>query len=100
MVSRLTSKQLEKALGNLRTWGFRQERPAIFRRLEFASFREAMGFMIEVALEAEKADHHPEWFNVYNKLDIWLTTHDVAGVSEKDINLALKINQIFTKYEH
>lgn len=100
MVSRLTNKQLEKVLGKMQNWEFRQERRAIFRRLEFANFKEAIGFMNEVALEAEKAYHHPEWFNVYNKLDIWLTTHDAAGVSERDISLALKIDEIFLIFQY
>ena len=63
-------------------------RPAIARTLRFADFNAAFGFMTRVALQAEKMDHHPEWSNVYNKVEIVLTTHDANGVTEKDVSLA------------
>ncbi len=64
------------------------ERDTIVKTYKFADFKTAWGFMSSVALMAEQMDHHPEWFNVYNKVDVTLTTHDVDGVSEKDVELA------------
>ena len=63
-------------------------RPAIARTLRFADFNAAFGFMTRVALTADKMDHHPEWSNVYNRVDILLTTHDADGLSERDAKLA------------
>ena len=64
------------------------ERDAIARKLRFGDFNAAFGFMARVALKAEQMDHHPEWFNVYNRVEVVLTTHDAGGVSEKDVALA------------
>lgn len=63
-------------------------RDAIEKKFQFKDFNEAFGFMSRVALKAEKMDHHPEWFNVYNKVDITLSTHDCGGLSQKDVTLA------------
>jgi 4a-hydroxytetrahydrobiopterin dehydratase len=63
-------------------------RDAVKKAFAFADFNEAWGFMSRVALAAERADHHPEWFNVYNKVEITLTTHDAGGLSERDVRLA------------
>jgi 4a-hydroxytetrahydrobiopterin dehydratase len=62
--------------------------------LRFADFAEAFGFMSRVAILAEKADHHPEWFNVYNRVEILLTTHDAGGLSRRDVDLASAIDAI------
>ncbi|MDP3802694.1 4a-hydroxytetrahydrobiopterin dehydratase [Brevundimonas sp.] len=64
------------------------ERPAIERRLAFADFNAAFGFMTRVALLADKVDHHPEWSNVYNRVEVLLTTHDAGGVTGKDVDMA------------
>lgn len=64
------------------------DRPAIERELSFADFNAAFGFMTRVALYADKADHHPEWSNVYNRVQVLLTTHDAGGVTDKDVALA------------
>lgn len=72
-------------------------RDAIARSLVFADFSQAFGFMSRVALAAEKADHHPEWSNVYKRVDIVLSTHDAGGVTEKDIALARTIEKILKK---
>lgn len=94
----MTAALDELALGELaRTlpcWTHDMERSALHRRLKFSSFSAAFGAMTQIAIEAEKADHHPEWFNVYDRLDVWLTTHDVGGVSERDVNLARIIDRI------
>ena len=70
-------------------WNDLQDRDAISKRFVFTDFNQAWGFMNRVALVAEKMDHHPEWFNVYNKVDVTLSTHDCGGLSDKDIKLAL-----------
>lgn len=76
------------ALSSLPGWTPVDGRDAIFRSYRFADFNAAFAFMTRVALQAEKADHHPEWFNVWNRVDVTLATHDANGVTEKDIELA------------
>ncbi len=88
MSAKLTGKTREKALANLKGWSKVRGRDAIEKSYKFKDFNEAFGFMSRVALAAEKADHHPEWANVYNRVDVVLTTHDAGGVSEKDVKLA------------
>lgn len=90
----LDEKARDEALGGLRGWTFDPARKGIARSLRFADFGEAFAFMTRVALEAEKADHHPEWSNVWNRVDILLTTHSDGGVTGKDIALARRIEAI------
>ena len=80
------------ALDGLPDWDYDEARDAITRTVQFADFAEAFGFMARVALVAEKRDHHPEWTNVWNRVDILLTTHDAGGLSERDIELAEAID--------
>ena len=88
MTRKLTDTERSAALGTLPLWTPEQGRDAISRSIRFKDFNTAFGFMSRVALMAEKLDHHPEWFNVYNRVDITLSTHDAGGVSERDIDLA------------
>ncbi|HJS12947.1 4a-hydroxytetrahydrobiopterin dehydratase [Sphingopyxis sp.] len=90
----LAPNALEAALQNLPAWRYDAKRRALFRSLVLEDFGEAMGLMVRIGIEAEKADHHPEWSNVYNRLDIWLTTHDANGVSDRDLHLARRIDAI------
>ena len=76
------------ALKELPQWRKVDGRDAIARKFEFKDFNMAFGFMSRVALLAEKMDHHPEWFNVYNKVEVVLSTHDAGGVTENDIKMA------------
>jgi len=69
-------------------WTLREDGKAITRTFTFADFNEAFGFMTQVALYADKADHHPEWFNVYNRVEMTLTTHDAGGLSARDVAMA------------
>ena len=88
MANKLTGVARQEALAGLPGWSESEERNAICKKYHFKNFNQALGFMIRVALEAEKMDHHPEWTNVYNTVDVTLTTHDAGGLSEKDIELA------------
>ncbi|MFZ9733548.1 MAG: 4a-hydroxytetrahydrobiopterin dehydratase [Burkholderiaceae bacterium] len=75
-------------LAALPGWVLAADGLSISRQYVFSDFRSAFGFMTQVALAAEKADHHPEWFNVYNRVDMRLTTHEAGGLSERDFALA------------
>jgi 4a-hydroxytetrahydrobiopterin dehydratase len=88
MTAKLTGPARAAALAALEKWKEVAGRDAIQRSLKFADFNQAWGFMSRVALAAEKADHHPEWSNVYNRVDIVLSTHDAGGLSDKDVALA------------
>lgn len=94
MVERLHGSARGSAIRQLNGWNEVEDRDAIRKTYHFGSFREAWGFMSEVALLAEKMDHHPEWFNVYNRVEIILTTHAVEGLTELDIALARAIDEI------
>lgn len=88
----LSKEELNTALSQLNGWSVKDGK--LHRQLKFASFVEAFGFMSSVALVAEAAGHHPEWFNVYNRVTIDLTTHDAGGITTKDIELARKVNAL------
>lgn len=94
MSQRLTPDARGAALAILPHWTFEAEPEAISRQFDFANFVEAFGFMSRVALLAEKADHHPDWSNVYGKVAITLSTHDAGGLTQKDIDLAGKIDAL------
>jgi 4a-hydroxytetrahydrobiopterin dehydratase len=93
-VEKIAKAELMAALIGLNGWQSLSGRDAIAKSFKFANFRQAFAFMTQVALLAEKADHHPEWSNVYNRVDIVLTTHDAGGVSQRDIELAENIDKI------
>ena len=94
MTAKLTGKALTDALAKLKAWKKASRGGAIHKSFKFADFNEAWGFMTRVAMAAEKADHHPEWSNVYNKVDIRLTTHDAGGLSKRDAAMAGAIDAI------
>ncbi len=85
---KLNNEQLSSALEQLPEWQKMENRDAICRTFRFGDFSEAFGFMTRAALIAEKLDHHPEWFNVYNRVEVTLATHDAGGITELDIELA------------
>ena len=80
------------AVGRLPSWSVAEGRDAIVRKLRFETFAQAFGFMAQVALAAERMDHHPEWFNVYNRVEITLATHESGGVTDRDVKLAVAID--------
>jgi 4a-hydroxytetrahydrobiopterin dehydratase len=88
MATKLTEDERKRAITGLRGWTEVDGRDAIKKSFRFADFNRAFGFMSRVALMAEKLDHHPEWFNVYNRVDVTLATHDAGGVTHLDIELA------------
>lgn len=90
----LSESGRDAGLGDLPGWAFDEARSGIAKSFKFADFGAAFAFMTRIALEAEKADHHPEWSNVWNRVDILLTTHSDGGVTEKDIALAARIEAI------
>ncbi len=85
---RLTEAERQAALGELGGWTMVTEREAIAKQFKFKDFNAAFGFMTRVALKAEQLDHHPEWTNVWNRVDITLTTHSAKGLTELDVALA------------
>jgi 4a-hydroxytetrahydrobiopterin dehydratase len=94
MAAPLSSEARTAALAKLPAWSAVEGRDAITRTFTFADFSQAFGFMTQVALLAEKADHHPEWSNVWNRVDILLTTHDAGGLSARDVKLAKQIDAL------
>ncbi|KAB2721861.1 4a-hydroxytetrahydrobiopterin dehydratase [Brucella intermedia] len=92
--NRLTENELNEALNELEGWQKVDGREAISKSFRFKDFNAAFGFMTRTALHAEKLDHHPEWFNVYNRVDVTLSTHSENGITELDIKLAGKMNAI------
>lgn len=90
---KLTPEAVTEALAVLNDWSLAEDGCSIRRKLRFASFAQAFGFMSEVAIAAEKLDHHPEWTNVYSRVDITLTTQDSKGLTERDIKLAKIIDK-------
>jgi len=91
-VEQLSEEERADALDALDEWDFDEARDAITRTFTFADFSEAFAFMTRVALLAEKADHHPEWTNVWNRVDILLTTHEASGLSARDVAMAEAID--------
>jgi 4a-hydroxytetrahydrobiopterin dehydratase len=94
MVDRLVGAARHAALGTLHGWSEVADRDAIRKSYHFSDFSEAWGFLSRIALIAEKMDHHPEIFNVYNRVEIVLSTHDAGGLSERDIKEAQAIDEI------
>ena len=94
MVQKLDDAARSALLARFPEWTHEPVRDAITRQFKFADFAQAFGFMASVAIIAEKMDHHPEWSNVYNRVDILLTTHDADGLSDRDAKLAEAIENL------
>jgi 4a-hydroxytetrahydrobiopterin dehydratase len=90
----LSDTEIAAALSGLPGWSRAEGRSAIVKKFQFADFNEAWGFMSRVALLAESQNHHPEWFNVWNRVEITLSTHDAGGLSARDVKLAAAIEQV------
>ena len=94
MVEKLDEAAREALPERLPEWRLVEGRDALARSFRFRDFSQAWGFMARVALLAETQDHHPEWFNVYNRVDITLATHDAGGLSRRDVELAEAIDRL------
>ena len=94
MKAKLTGEARKSALAGLTGWSEVSGRDAITKKFVFKDFNAAFGFMTRAALVAEKLDHHPEWFNVYKTVEVTLSTHDSAGVTELDVKLAATMNEL------
>ena len=87
-MDKLSAEDRKRFLADHPNWTMVDGRDAMSASFRFENFVDAFGFMTQIALRAEKMDHHPEWFNVYNRVEVTLTTHDADGVTEKDVELA------------
>jgi 4a-hydroxytetrahydrobiopterin dehydratase len=94
MAQKLTTEARKSALSKLSGWAEAAGRDAISKTFTFKDFNQAFGFMTRAALVAEKMDHHPEWFNVYKKVEVTLSTHDAGGVTDLDVKLAEAMDKI------
>lgn len=94
MIQKLTATERQTALTTLSDWAFDPDQDAITRQFKFKNFSQAFAFMTQVALLAEKADHHPEWHNVYNQLTVSLSTHSAGGLTQKDVDMAKAIDAL------
>ncbi len=92
MIKKLTKTEVTQKLKRLSGWKMVKGRNAITKTFKFRDFMQAFGWMTSMAIYAEKKDHHPEWFNVYSTVEVVLSTHDIGGVSNLDIELAKKMN--------
>ncbi|UUX51885.1 4a-hydroxytetrahydrobiopterin dehydratase [Nisaea acidiphila] len=94
MMEKLTGPDRDRALAGLPDWSLAEGRDAITRKYRFADFKTAFAFMTAVAEIADEMDHHPEWFNVYNRIDVTLSTHDAGGLTMLDIDLAVQMDEL------
>jgi 4a-hydroxytetrahydrobiopterin dehydratase len=92
-MAKLDAPDIQQKLPGLTGWELKNEK--LYRLFVFEDFVAAFEFMQAVAVEAEAMNHHPEWFNVYNRVEVYLTTHDVGGISDKDFALAGKMSDLF-----
>lgn len=91
----LDPNRLDTLLADLPQWSCDRQAGTLFREFRFNDFAEAFGFMARMAIHSESANHHPEWFNVYNRVAVTLTTHDAQGLTERDIAWARLADQAF-----
>jgi 4a-hydroxytetrahydrobiopterin dehydratase len=98
LIEKLSPTAAAELLATLKHWQHDEKRGAITREFVFADFAQAFAFMTQIAIQAEKRNHHPEWFNVYNRVNITLTTHDVDGLSQRDIDLARYADAVYSAF--
>ncbi|MDB2445553.1 MAG: 4a-hydroxytetrahydrobiopterin dehydratase [Nitrosopumilus sp.] len=89
---KLSESSIEEKLKNLPGWSIKKDK--LHKEFQFNDFNQAFGFMTRAAMEIEKMNHHPEWFNVYNRITVELTTHDAGGITDNDVNLARILNSL------
>lgn len=93
-IGKLSAQQVQEKLGALQNWQLADDGLSISKVFQFKDFNAAFGFMTRVALKADKMNHHPEWFNVYNRVEVTLNTHDAQGLTELDFRLAAFMDQV------
>lgn len=98
MAEKLNAEDTSHEVASLDGWSMAEGREAIEKQFAFKTFNEAFAFMAQAALKAEKMDHHPEWFNVYNRVDVTLATHDAGGITMLDIELAKFMDAAAAKF--
>ena len=98
MLEKLNKTSSTELLATLPNWKHDDERGAISREFVLTDFAQAFAFMTQIAIQSEKRNHHPEWFNVYNRVTITLTTHDVSGLSQQDIDMAHYADAAFANF--
>jgi len=91
-MTRLLESDIEEELKKLTGWSVKNDK--LHKEFQFNNFNQAFGFMTRAAMEIEKMNHHPEWFNVYNRITVELTTHDAGGITNNDVNLARILNSL------
>ena len=91
-MTRLLESDIEEELKKLTGWSVKNDK--LHKEFQFDNFNQAFGFMTRAAMEIEKMNHHPEWFNVYNRITVELTTHDAGGITDNDVNLARILNSL------
>ena len=96
MAEKLNDQQITEGLGRLDGWSRVEGREAIFKKFQFSNFSQAFGWMTRVALQAETMNHHPEWFNVWNRVEVTLATHDAGGLTQLDLKLAAAMDKLAT----
>ncbi len=94
MSRKLTDEEIETKLADLTGWEKTTERSAITKKFQFKNFSQAFGWMTRAALQAEVLNHHPEWFNVWNRVEVTLSTHDAGGLTSLDFKLAAAMNRL------
>ena len=94
MIEKLSDEDRAKSIAELEGWGLVEGREAITKHFKFEDFNAAFAFMTRVALQAERMDHHPEWFNVYNRVDVILSTHDAGGITVRDLQMSKFMEEI------
>ena len=94
-IQQLSAHEIEAGLASLSGWAL--DGTKLYREFKFADFSRAFGFMASIAIAAEGMNHHPEWFNVYATVKVWLTTHDAKGISARDLALARVMNELYQK---
>jgi 4a-hydroxytetrahydrobiopterin dehydratase len=99
-MERLDAAARDRLQSSLPDWRSDTQRDAIVREFIFADFAQAFAFMTNIAIIAEKRDHHPEWSNVYNKVSVTLTTHDAGGLTQRDVDLAQSMDAAFARHGH
>lgn len=97
MAEKISQQDIQNRMKNVEGWTLQTAPPALFKEFMFKDFKQAFAFMTSCAAYAEEINHHPEWFNVYNKVKITLTTHDVGGLSTLDFDMARQMDEFYEK---